>query len=361
MSTPGDPAAEGVGDKVGPARIPSQQAADPQPRVDHHGGRHSGPIPSAQWSPPRDIHTESHWTPAPMSAAPAGPTASPLPSHPAKPLHAPPVGYHSSSGPQPPFTGSPYWPNRATPSYLGHPGPSQRQWSHDGSRSVRRWWRITIAMATIAIGLLVTVIVYEPHRTGTKTVSPSALSDVLLSSQEAANLVGAQTLSGEPVQDKLAATAIVDEDCAGVVGAAEQKAYEQSSWTGVRSQALSDATAKGWRLTQAVVSFSDAQGARAFVTDAAASWKKCANREINTRNVKKDDPRNLFWTTGPASQADGILAMTMIQESQGWNCQRALSARNNVVIDLELCGRNVPGSVVPQFVTAVDNKVDAQS
>ncbi|MGV7687143.1 hypothetical protein PJN34_23345 [Mycobacterium kansasii] len=67
-------------------------------------------------------------------------------------------------------------------------------------------------MATIAIGLLVTVIVYEPHRTGTKTVSPSALSDVLLSSQEAA-----KTLSGEPVQDKLAATAIVDEDCAGVV------------------------------------------------------------------------------------------------------------------------------------------------
>ncbi|BCI86611.1 hypothetical protein NIIDMKKI_18170 [Mycobacterium kansasii] len=172
------------------------------------------------------------------------PDCEPLPSHPAKPLHAPPVGYHSSSGPQPPFTGSPYWPNRATPSYLGHPGPSQRQWSHDGSRSVRRWWRITIAMATIAIGLLVTVIVYEPHRTGTKTVSPSALSDVLLSSQEAANLVGAQTLSGEPVQDKLAATAIVDEDCAGVVGAAEQKAYEQSSWTGVRSQALSDATAK---------------------------------------------------------------------------------------------------------------------
>lgn len=62
-----------------------------------------------------------------------------------------------------------------------------------------------------------------------------------------------------------------------------------------------------------------------------------------------------------ASETDGILAIDMIQEAQGWNCQRALSARSNVVIDLDLCGRSVPGSAVPQFVTALDKKIDARS
>ncbi len=59
-----------------------------------------------------------------------------------------------------------------------------------------------------------------------------------------------------------------------------------------------------------------------------------------------------------ASETDGILAMDMIQEAQGWNCQRALSARSNVVIDLD---RSVPGYAVPQFVTALDEKIDARS
>jgi hypothetical protein len=78
------------------------------------------------------------------------------------------------------------------------------------------------------------------------------------------------------------------------------------------------------------------------------------------RDVNKDDPRNIFWKTESASQSDGILAMDMIQEARGWNCQLSLSSRNNVV-DLDLCGRNAPGSVVAEFVTAVERKIDAHS
>jgi hypothetical protein len=62
-----------------------------------------------------------------------------------------------------------------------------------------------------------------------------------------------------------------------------------------------------------------------------------------------------------ASQSDGILAMDMIQEAQGWNCQRSLSSRNNVVIDLSLCGRIAPGSIAAEYVTAVERRVDAHS
>jgi hypothetical protein len=265
-----------------------------------------------------------------------------------------PPGPPWAPGPAPvaPPTANAFWPNQPPAFHFGR-SPAGK------GPNVRLWWWLTIAAALLAVGLVVAVVVYRPDHAGGGAVSAATLADVLLSPREAAHAVGAETLSGEPVQDKLADTPIVDEDCVGVLRAAEQKAYERSGFTGVRSQDLGDDPGKEWRLTQAVVSFPDAQAATSFVADARASWQRCANREVNTRNVKKDDPRNIFWTTGSASEADGILAMDMIQEAQGWNCQRALSARSNVVIDLDLCGRSVPGSVVPKFVTAVDKRIDA--
>ncbi|WP_082970457.1 sensor domain-containing protein [Mycobacterium sp. E2989] len=256
--------------------------------------------------------------------------------------YAPPFGYQNPPG------HPPSWPNPA-------PAPGR------SGESLARWWWLTGAAAALTVGLLIAVIVYQPAHSGGGTVAASALPDVLLSAEEAAHAVGAERLSGEPVQDKLADTPIVDEDCVGVLKAAEQKAYGTTGSIAVRTQELGDGDAKGWRLIQAVVSFPDAQSANDFVGNAATDWQRCANRELNTRNVNNDDPRNVFWKTGSVSRAGGILAMDMVQEAQGWNCQRALSARNNVVIDLDLCGRNVSGSAVPQFVNAVDKKIDARS
>lgn len=276
-------------------------------------------------------------------SAPGGWGSGPGGRPPSGPGYAPPFGYQS---PTPPGPGS--WPNQAAT-----PGRSRG--------SLARWWWLTGAAATLTVGLLIAVILYQPAHSSGGTVAASALPDVLLSAEEAAHAVGAQTLSGESVQDKLADTPIVDEDCVGVLKAAEQKAYGTTGWTAVRTQELGDGDAKGWRLIQAVVSFPDAASANNFVGNAATDWQRCANRELNTRNVNNDDPRNVFWKTGSVARAGGILAMDMVQEAQGWNCQRALSARNNVVIDLDLCGRNVSGSAVPQFVNAVDKKIDARS
>ncbi|WP_082963144.1 sensor domain-containing protein [Mycobacterium sp. E342] len=280
------------------------------------------------------------------SGAPA--YAGPPPWPPASPGYAPPFGYQSAPGHLPPPGPGAFWPSQAAnPRRFGG--------------SLARWWWLTSVAAMLTVGLLVAVIVYQPAHPGGGTVAASALPDVLLSAEEAAHAVGAESLSGEPVQDKLADTPIVDEDCVGVLKAAEQKAYGKAGWTAVRTQELGDAPAKGWRLIQAVVSFPDAESANNFVGNAATDWQRCANRELNTRNVNKDDPRNVFWSTGSASRAGGVLAMDMIQEAQGWNCQRALSTRNNVVIDLDLCGRSVAGSAVPQFVNAVDKKIDARA
>jgi hypothetical protein len=285
----------------------------------------------------------------------------PRPSQPAPPWGTPPGRYPTAPGQPPTPTTAGPWPHQSGPPYFGPPPTAPGPLPASRPESVRGWWSLTVATAVLTVGLLVALVVYRPSHPATQPVSTSALSDVLLSPEEAAHAVGANTMTGEQVQDKLTDTTIVDEDCAGMATPAQQKAYENSGWTAVRSQELGDQPAIGWRLTQAAVSFPDAHAAAGFVASLAASWQKCANREINTRDINKDDPRNIFWKTESASQSDGILTMDMIQEAQGWNCQRSLSSRNNVVVDLDLCGRNAPGSIVAEYVNGIERKVDAHS
>lgn len=49
----------------------------------------------------------------------------------------------------------------------------------------------------------------------------------------------------------------------------------------------------------------------------------------------------------------------MQEGGAGWACQVALAARNNVVIDFNVCGIDVPESVVPAFVNQVNTKIEA--
>lgn len=51
----------------------------------------------------------------------------------------------------------------------------------------------------------------------------------------------------------------------------------------------------------------------------------------------------------------------MLSDTQGWNCQRVLTSRNNIAIDLDLCGKNAPASVVTKLIATVGRKVYAHS
>jgi len=86
---------------------------------------------------------------------------------------------------------------------------------------------------------------------------------------------------------------------------------------------------------QAVVSFPAAGDAADFFTTSQQLWADCSNRRYNFS--KRGEP-DLVWTVSPVSNVDGILSTTKTQEgADGWNCQGALSTRNNVVIDVVAC------------------------
>jgi hypothetical protein len=127
----------------------------------------------------------------------------------------------------------------------------------------------------------------------------------------------------------------------------QKDAYAGSSQTAARSQALDEfdfaAVDKNHsHVVQGVVLFPSAQAATTFVNASLQSWSACANRSF-TLSIPNTEVQS--WSTGEVTLTSGTLTETQ-HDIKGWVCQRALTARNNVVIDIVACGDNIAGQGV---------------
>ncbi len=127
-------------------------------------------------------------------------------------------------------------------------------------------------------------------------------------------------------------------ECLPIFGPAGEKPYANSGWTAVRVENLSN-PADTHVAVQAVALLASAPQAAAFFTASAQRWQECANGSF-AHNMSGGRE---VWEVGPVSSADGVLSTSaQITEeifdkpptrSRG-TAQRALTVRNNVVIDI---------------------------
>jgi hypothetical protein len=116
-------------------------------------------------------------------------------------------------------------------------------------------------------------------------------------------------------------------------------------------------------VTQFVVLFASPEQASAFFTTASQRWPACANRQ-DTSPADADNPE-IHWTVGAVSNVNGTLSTpTSVSAVKNGStlsesCQRALTVRNNVVIDVEAC-RKDPGNVAVNVASQIAGKVDKQ-
>jgi hypothetical protein len=150
-----------------------------------------------------------------------------------------------------------------------------------------------------------------------------------------------------------------DKNCLGVDGPAQDKVYANSGWTGMRGQRLDDSTDGSKRrdhyAIQAVVAFSSARDAVTFYKSSTQAWPACSNRRFSDRNPGQADT---VWTVADVTNEDGTLSTAETQEGgNGWTCQRALTARNNIAIDIVACSTS-PGSAAKDIAIQIAAKVD---
>lgn len=314
--------------------------------------------------------------------------------------YAPPENYAPFSGPygSPPLYRGPSSPPgahllsadavwRGDGPYLGQPGmiagvpPGYSGWvAASAPRRTLRWWLLGGLGVCVVVAVVVGVVAVSSARDSanvqatTTTSAPvissvppvpvSALDGLLPSAADVAAVVSAPPLVSlmKPAEshafyDDL----IVDNDCVGVAFAATQSLYEGSGWVSMRKQVLGDTTddtALRHSVTEAVVAFPDAAAALKFYHRALDAFHKCANRNINVREMKVPDTGRRFLMVGRVSEKDGVLAAPLVWEGgDGWICQRGVSMQNNIVVDISACGYSISDSVTPALVKPIISKI----
>jgi hypothetical protein len=293
-------------------------------------------VPPHQW---HHGHPSPAPTPAPWGVPPAASYRAPR-TH--QPIPVPHPG------------GSP-WPPASCPGMPATTPAPQR-------RSGR--WAGAIA-GVVVLAAVASAIVLWPLSTGdsgsqsasappppapTVPVPVSAMDGLLLTRAEASTILGTGPLAGregrsdEVYTQMVPQTAVVDDDCNLGIPALS-KNHEGSGWEAVRRQYLAtqdsaDASANR-ALIQAVVNFPDASTAQQFVESSKAAWQRCANRSIDLKRLTDTSAPSQYWKTGELSDSDGGIRMSWTREGgDGWYCHDSMTPRNNVVIELELCGRS---------------------
>ncbi|MGO9506985.1 MAG: sensor domain-containing protein [Mycobacterium sp.] len=202
-------------------------------------------------------------------------------------------------------------------------------------------------------------------------VAQPALDGLLLTADEVNAAMGTSGLTLLPQNG----TAMQDDydkkwppDCFFASSSAENPAYAGSGFTAVRLQVAAttspptDQSVAPPSATTGLVLFPSGNEASAFFTTSSQRWAACADRQFTVPPEKPEDPEQRFQTT-PLTNANGVLSLTLTGTAVGaginsaMTCQRALSVRNNVAIDITTCGKD-PGTTAVTIANQIGGKVD---
>ncbi len=284
------------------------------------------------------------------AAIPAAPALPPLPPLPNNTRRMP------ASGPTP------------TPQYYqgggwGAPpsgGPSP--WAQT-PRKTNPWPLVAGAAAVVLVLVLGAIGIWIAIRP--KPVQPpqpvaeERLSALLLNSSEVNAVMGSSSMQpGKPITSMDSSPVTVSlPDCQGALYTSQDPVYAGTGYTAINGLISSEPgdNYEHW-VNQAVVAFPTADKARAFVQTSADKWKNCAGKTVTVTNKAK----TYRWTFADVKGSPPTITVIDTQEgAEGWECQRAMSVANNVVVDVNACGyqiTNQAGQIAAKIVDKVNKE-----
>lgn len=209
-------------------------------------------------------------------------------------------------------------------------------------------------------------------------IAQAALANLLLTPAEIDATMGTTGMSTKDKADKLADDGNKPwpqgwkwpAECLYAYGPGENPVYAGSGFTAAfgRDDTASPATPGSKDMdpeaVQYLVLFPSATEATAFFDASSKAWPACAERTLVAPGDGTSPEAN--WKVGQVSSSNGVLATTIALSMNdngttiGGTCQRALTVRNNVVIDVSGCGAKDPGDAGVKLATQIAGKVDKQ-
>ena len=139
-------------------------------------------------------------------------------------------------------------------------------------------------------------------------------------------------------------------ECLAIDGAAEAPVYADSGFWAERDNSLNNGDKFTHYLKQAVVLFPTIEKAEEFFNASAERWPAC--REYTHTQS------GTTWSAGKISDVGGVLSVIASLHdaaAPGWGCGRALTHRNNIVVDVNTCSADPADSAVRIAKQLADN------
>lgn len=214
------------------------------------------------------------------------------------------------------------------------------------------------ALLSVAVAAAMAVSGCTSTVTGTAVRDPGAgpasmrplraaqLDDVLLTIDELNTVMGATkmqvVLTGQEMSDN--SEAVSDPDCLGSIFGAEDSVYHGSEWTAVRDQVAREPGDDNdhW-VEQSAVLYPSEQLATDFVENSEAAWRDCGGFSV----AVDDGSNSSIWQIDDVKKDDDVLTQVVSQEdSDGWECQHAMSSVSNLSVETIACAFGVDDQAV---------------
>ena len=169
------------------------------------------------------------------------------------------------------------------------------------------------------------------------------LDSLLLTPAQVNPLMGASGMAVIRRHDKMSddSSTMKPPECLALDGSAQAKVYENSGFTAVSDQELNDGDNFTHYAEQAVVLFPTVKQARVFLISSALRWPACHGYTHIQSGTE--------WVVGPISDTNGALSVIATQQharAGGWACGRALTLKNNVIVDVNTCSPDPKNSAI---------------
>ncbi|OBG53571.1 MULTISPECIES: sensor domain-containing protein [unclassified Mycobacterium] len=246
--------------------------------------------------------------------------------------------------------------------------------------------QLTASVAIAAAGILLTGCSHDGGSAASSTTSSTTaaaktplnkaqLPDLMLSPSDIDTMLGVTGTTSDPPKTALEEDTAKRSDytlpaeCKYALHAALAPVYADSGYTAVYGYHDLAPTPPGADdlespdVYQFVVLFPAPDQANAFFTTSSQQWPACANR-LDTVPADGTHPE-LQWKVGPVTNANGVLSttVTLSFSRNGVNltvpCQRALTVRSNVVVDVDACRKDV-GDLGINIANQIAGKIGKQ-
>jgi hypothetical protein len=172
------------------------------------------------------------------------------------------------------------------------------------------------------------------------------LDRVMLSINELNSIVGSTDMKVASESQEMSdnSRAVSDPDCLGVIFGAEEKVYDGSDWAAVRDQVVREpGDDKDHWVEQTVVLYPAAENAGKFFRQSKSDWEQCGGFSV----AVEDSESSYIWQVEDVMPKDDLISQVTTQEdSNGWQCQHALSLVSNVTVETFACAFGINDEAV---------------